>query len=239
MFLKVHPSNYRIVGFTTSPELADLVELAHRKKVLIYEDAGSGALSDLDPLGLGDEPVISRSISAGVDLVSFSGDKLLGGPQAGIIVGKKDSITTLRTDPLYRALRVGKLVYGALEATLEAHLRGTVIDEIPVLRMLAADVSALEHRCRQLIGKIDNRKLNAELTHGNSAVGGGAAPTTAPESPLISLSHSGLSADGIEQRLRESATPVVARIANDRVLIDLRTVAENEVPELLDALNAI
>jgi L-seryl-tRNA(Ser) seleniumtransferase len=239
MILKVHPSNYRIVGFTTSPELKDLAALAHEKNVLLVEDAGSGALRDLTGLGLSDEPVISESISAGADVVTFSGDKLLGGPQAGIIAGSKKCIGILRRDPLYRALRVSKLIYAALEATLESYLRGTETGDVPVLKMLSADKPSLEHRCRLLIERLTNSNLKTEVATGRSAVGGGAAPLTQPESPLVLLSHSAVSADELLSALRQSNVPIIARIVDDRVAIDLRTVAESEEEELFGALKNV
>ena len=239
MILKVHPSNYRIVGFTTSPDLKDLAALAHEKNILLVEDAGSGALRDLTGMGLSDEPVISESISAGADVVTFSGDKLLGGPQAGIIAGSKKCIDILRRDPLYRALRVSKLIYAALEATLESYLRGTETGDVPVLKMLSADKPSLEQRCRLLIERLTNSNLKTEVATGRSAVGGGAAPLTQPESPLVLLSHSALSADELLSALRQSKVPIIARIVDDRVAIDLRTVAESEEEELFEALKNV
>jgi len=239
MILKVHPSNYRIVGFTTSPDLKDLAALAHEKNILLVEDAGSGALRDLTGMGLSDEPVISESISAGADVVTFSGDKLLGGPQAGIIAGSKKCIGILRRDPLYRALRVSKLIYAALEATLESYLRGTETGDVPVLKMLSADKPSLEQRCRLLIERLTNSNLKTEVATGRSAVGGGAAPLTQPESPLVLLSHSALSADELLSALRQSNVPIIARIVDDRVAIDLRTVAESEEEELFGALKNV
>ena len=239
MILKVHPSNYRIVGFTTSPDLKDLAALAHEKNILLVEDAGSGALRDLTGMGLSDEPVISESISAGADVVTFSGDKLLGGPQAGIIAGSKKCIDILRRDPLYRALRVSKLIYAALEATLESYLRGTETGDVPVLKMLSSDKQSLEQRCRLLIERLTNSNLKTEVATGRSAVGGGAAPLTQPESPLVLLSHSALSADELLAALRRSKIPIIARIVDDRVAIDLRTVAESEEEELFQALKNV
>jgi L-seryl-tRNA(Ser) seleniumtransferase len=239
VILKVHPSNYRIVGFTTAPALSELADLAHRKNILIYEDAGSGAVGDLSAVGLDDEPVISESLKAGADAVTFSGDKLLGGPQAGIVVGKRSYIETLRKDPLYRALRVSKLIYAALEATLEAHLRGTAFRDVPVLRMLSMRRQELEQRCQRLIDELANSSLTAEIVPGRSAVGGGAAPTTQLDSALIALDHAALSADELERKLRLASVPVITRITEDRVTIDLRTVSENEEPELLAALRAL
>jgi L-seryl-tRNA(Ser) seleniumtransferase len=239
MILKVHPSNYRIVGFTTSPSLSELSELSKRNNILLYEDAGSGVVADLGSYGLADEPVIGKSINAGADIVTFSGDKLLGGPQSGIIIGKSEFIERLRKDPLYRALRVSKLIYAALEATLESHLRGNAVDEIPVLRMLAVAADELEDRCRELIQGLDNSNLTSEIIHGNSAVGGGAAPMFQPESALIVLKHSRLSAYELEIKLRMSKVPVIARIVDDRVTIDLRTVSESEMKDLASALQEV
>lgn len=239
MILKVHPSNYRIVGFTASPSLAELAYLAQRKNIVLYEDAGSGALTDLCALGLGDEPVIGESLAGGADIVTFSGDKLVGGPQAGIIAGRRELIDKLRKDPLYRALRVSKLIYAALEATLEAHLRGQGIEEIPVLRMLAADTANLRERCNNLVEKLTNTNLRAEIVLGNSAVGGGAAPMTRPESSLIALTHPAFSAEELEMKLREAEIPAITRIYDDHVTIDLRTVSEDEEPDLLVLLQTL
>ena len=240
MILKVHPSNYRIVGFTKSPDLKDLAALAHEKNILLVEDAGSGALKDLTRLGLTDEPVISDSIAAGADVVMFSGDKLLGGPQSGIIAGSKKCIDVLRRDPLYRALRVSKLIYAALEATLESHLRSSELNEVPVLRMLSASASALERRSKHLVEQLLNHEnLTSEIKIGHSAVGGGAAPLTQPETPLVLLAHSELSADQLESVLRSSVVPVITRVIDDQVAIDLRTVAKSEDEELIAALKAI
>lgn len=239
LLLRVHPSNYRIVGFTSTPTLNELAELAHDKDLLIYEDAGSGAIFDLSAYGLNDEPVMRESINAGVDLVSFSGDKLLGATQAGLIVGRRAAVETLRKHPLYRALRVDKLTLAALAATLDAHLREASFAEVPVLHMLALSYEELDQRARQFLLRMaerSNATLQGEIIEGNSAIGGGAAPTTRLRTPLIALSHETLSAENIERALRYSDTPVVARINENRVLLDLRTVAIDEEPELLDAL---
>lgn len=239
MILKVHPSNYRIVGFTASPSVSELSELAHNKRILLYEDAGSGAVADLTDIGLADEPVISESLKAGADIVTFSGDKLLGGPQAGIVAGRRDVVERLRKDPLYRALRVSKLIYAALEATLDAHIRSRSKEEVPVLQMLAADAAALEKRCRKIIKSLDSAHLKAEIVSGRSAVGGGAAPLTQPETPLIALTHRSLSAHELESRLRQNSIPIIVRIIDDRVMLDLRTVSAEEESDLLDALFAL
>lgn len=241
LILKVHPSNYRIVGFTASPNLAELADLAHRHDILLYEDAGSGALFDLSRYGLNEEPVISQSISAGADIVTFSGDKLLGGPQAGLIVGKQEVLEKIRKHPLYRALRVDKFIYAALEATLEAHRRETAMSEIPVLKMLSVNKEELAERVEQFSKKLsaglgENRCLQCEVIEGTSVIGGGSAPTVQPETILLSLKHEKMSSDKLDQMLRNSEPPVITRILDDQVLIDLRTVSEREETELLEIL---
>jgi len=239
LIMRVHPSNYRIIGFTASPELSALADLAHQSGLFLYEDAGSGALNDLSGFGLNDEPVVRESISAGVDLVSFSGDKLLGGPQAGLIVGRREIIDRLRKHSLYRALRVDKLCLAALEATLAAHRREST-DEISALRMLALATDTLEKRARNLIDQLANQgaaaEMKATIIAGQSAIGGGSGPNVHPPTALIALEHGTLSADDLELKLRQFLPPVIARIADGLVLIDLRTVSVHEEPELLQAL---
>jgi len=244
MILKVHPSNYRITGFTRSAESAELAELAHRRNILFYEDAGSGALVDLGEIGITGEPEISKIIAAGADLVSFSGDKLLGGPQAGIIVGRSETVGKLRKDPLYRALRVDKMISAALEATLDSYARGTAKDDIPVLRMLAADKAEMDERSRRFVDLLRNSPendggLNVDLVEGSSAVGGGAAPGSPIVTTVIALQHNLLRDVELERRLRLNEPPVIARIEAGSVLIDLRTVDEGEEAELLSAINQI
>jgi L-seryl-tRNA(Ser) seleniumtransferase len=188
---RVHPSNFRVVGFTSQPSIADLAALAHKHNLPLYEDAGSGALYDLSPQGLTDEPVIRQSVRAGADVVSFSGDKLLGGPQAGIIVGRSEIIEHIRRTPLARALRADKLVLGALEATLEAHARGTAHTEIPALRMLHETYAVTRERATKFLVQLratpsavsdgrlneaDASALTSELIEDTAAVGGGSAP---------------------------------------------------------------
>lgn len=236
LLLKVHPSNFRITGFTAAPSPAELAELAHSRGLFLYEDAGSGALVDLSAYGLGDEPLISESIAAGVDVVTFSGDKLLGASQAGLIVGKREIIERLRKHPLYRVLRADKLAYAVLEATLETYRRETARDEIPVLRMLAMPKDEIAGRAKALTAKLEKSGLKVEIVDGRSVVGGGAAPDVQPETVLIALEEPGLSADGLEEKLRLSDPPVITRIENGRVVIDLRTVAESEEEELVDIL---
>jgi L-seryl-tRNA(Ser) seleniumtransferase len=242
MVLKVHPSNFRITGFTTAPATKDLADLAHRHGIPLCEDAGSGAVEDLSRMGLTNEPVIGDLIEAGADIVIFSGDKLLGGPQSGIIVGRAEYISKLRKAPYFRAFRVDKAITAGLEATLEAHLRGKADNEIPVLRMLSISTEEMEKRSITFLDRLnaligENAALKAALQTGRSAVGGGAAPDSDIRTTLISLSHSQMSEAELEERLRSTATPVISRIEDGRVLIDLRTVAESEEGELLETIS--
>ncbi|MBC7901025.1 MAG: L-seryl-tRNA(Sec) selenium transferase [Saprospiraceae bacterium] len=241
IILKVHPSNYKIIGFTEKPGIGELAELAHQKGIMLYEDAGSGAIFGLDDYGLNDESVIGRSISAGADIVSFSGDKLLGGPQAGLIVGRSDLIEQIRKHPLYRALRVDKLIYAALEATLYSYRRDTAFKDIPVLRMISASLENLTERTNAFAQQLHqglnaNADLKIEVAPGSSVVGGGAAPIVERATRLLTLVHRKLSAGELEHRLRSAEIPVITRIVDDKVLIDLRTVSEGEECELRDIL---
>lgn len=241
LITRVHPSNYRIVGFTAAPGLSELAELAHGKDILLYEDAGSGAIFDLGEYGLTDEPVISDSIKAGADVVTFSGDKLLGGVQSGLIVGRREVVERIRKHPLYRALRVDKLIYAALEATLESFRREKATQEIPVLKMLSMTNAELKTRASKFAKKLikncaAKEDLEIELIEGNSVVGGGSAPMAHPATTLLALKHWQMSATKLEEVLRLSNPPIIARILEDRVLIDLRTVSESEETELLEVL---
>jgi len=244
VLLKVHPSNYRIIGFTAAPALSELADLAHRNEILLYEDAGSGAIFDLAEYGLTDEPVISQSIVAGADIVTFSGDKLLGGVQSGLIVGRRETVEKIRKHPLYRALRVDKLIYAALEATLEAFRRENFSQEIPVLKMLSATpaelmkrAAAFADRLREISG--EDSVLELEIAEGNSVIGGGAAPNASPATTLLALKHARLSVGKLEEILRGSKPPVITRILDDKVLVDLRTVSESEEAELLKIISEI
>ena len=244
VILRVHPSNYRIIGFTAAPTLAALTALAKKHKLLLYEDIGSGALIDLSKIGLKDEPVVSKSIIDGADVVTFSGDKLLGGPQAGIIAGRREIIDKLRKHPLYRALRVDKIAYAALEATLSSYRRGNAPNEIPALKMLSATQDEIRERANGMLEKIRSKltrdsNLKFEIIDGLSAIGGGAAPTVQLETKLLALTHKKMSVSRLEHFLRISVPPVIARIVDDRVVIDLRTVFESEDAELLEVLGRL
>jgi L-seryl-tRNA(Ser) seleniumtransferase len=242
LIMRVHPSNYRIVGFTAAPKLDELVVLAHEAKLPIYEDAGSGAIRNLADFGLDDEASVQECLKAGVDVVSFSGDKLLGSAQAGLIVGTAEVITRLRNHSLYRALRADKLCLAALEATLDAHRR-EAFDEIPALQMLSHSKEAIGKRAADFIQKLSegtaSNVITATTLEGESAVGGGSGANVHPKTVLISIRHQTMSAEEVEKRLRHSSTPVISRIAGDAVLLDLRTVDPREEAELLRALKAL
>jgi len=243
MILRVHPSNYRVVGFTETATLRQLAELAERKGVILFEDLGSGALIDLSPFGVGGEPSVRDSVNAGVDIVAFSGDKLLGGPQAGIVVGKREFVEKLRRHPLYRAFRPSKLISAALEATLAAYSRETASSEIPVIKMLAEPKEAIRGRAAAIADKVrdamERRGFAVELRDGFSTTGGGTAPLARIETSLLALTHATLSADAIAAVLRSAETAVVSRIEDDAVCLDLRTVDnDNALAEALFALAA-
>jgi L-seryl-tRNA(Ser) seleniumtransferase len=241
LIMRVHPSNYRIIGFASSPPRPELAALAHEAGLPLYEDAGSGLLSDLSQYGLDDEPLVPKLVADGADVVSFSGDKLLGSVQAGLIVGKADLVQRLRKHPLYRALRSDKLRLAALEATLDAHHRNAS-EEIPALHMLTLPADEIENRAKLIIHQIageGKNALNASLLPGESAIGGGAGPTTAPPTSLIALTHELLSAQEIEILLRKSTPPIISRISDGKVLLDIRTVFPDEESHLVDSLRSI
>lgn len=230
MILRVHPSNYRIVGFTAAPTIDELVAVARENNVVLFEDIGSGAIADVANYGVADEPSPAESIKSGVDIVAFSGDKLLGGPQSGIIAGRRELIDKLRKHPLYRALRVDKLTIAALGATLDSYIRGTEADEIPVIKMLATSTDEIKARAEQFVESFaENTPLTFDIIEGTSAIGGGSAPTSHPKTWLVAVSRSDLSVDSLASRLRANDPPIITRIENDRVLIDLRTVTLQEI----------
>ena len=228
LILRVHPSNFRIEGFTERPALADLVEAGRTLGVPVVEDLGSGNLDET----LADEPSVRASLASGVGLVCFSGDKLLGGPQAGILAGRRTLVDQLRRHPLMRAFRVDKLTYAALEATLLEYLAGRAASAIPVRAMLALPVETIEARARALGDRLAAGGWRVTLMSGSSAVGGGSAPGLPLPTVLLAIERDGLTAAALEARLRALATPVVARIVDDRVVLDLRTVPERDIDGL-------
>ncbi len=224
MFMRVHPSNFRIEGFTERPTLDELVGAGRSMQVAVVEDIGSGCLLD----DLEGEPSVQQSIAAGVDLVCFSGDKLLGGPQAGIIVGRKALIDQLRTHPLMRALRADKITFALLEATLAEYVSGRATTTIPVQRMLHTSADDIEARAQALGSALAEQGWRVATISGASAVGGGSAPGLQLPTVLLAISRDGESAEQTERRLRALDPPVIARIEHDRVVLDLRTVLPDE-----------
>ena len=235
LLLRVHRSNFEITGFTEQAGLGEMVALARRRNLPLMEDLGSGALVDLHSVGIDGEPGVLDSLRAGVDIVTYSGDKLLGGPQAGLISGRADLVARMRSNSLFRALRVDKLTYAALEATLLAYVKRDH-DAVPVLRMMRLSKDEIGRRAETLVAKVQTgqaklAKLTMALCDGESVIGGGAAPSAVLPTRLIALTHIGLSADELSARLRANAPPVIARVEEGRVLLDLRTVfPEQDAP---------
>jgi L-seryl-tRNA(Ser) seleniumtransferase len=235
VLLRVHRSNFEITGFTEQAGLGEMVALARRRNLPLMEDLGSGALVDLHSVGIDGEPGVLDSLRAGVDIVTYSGDKLLGGPQAGLISGRADLVARMRSNSLFRALRVDKLTYAALEATLLAYVKRDH-DAVPVLRMMRLSKDEIGRRAETLVAKVQTgqaklAKLTMALCDGESVIGGGAAPSAVLPTRLIALTHIGLSADELSARLRANAPPVIARVEEGRVLLDLRTVfPEQDAP---------
>jgi L-seryl-tRNA(Ser) seleniumtransferase len=240
LLLKVHTSNFRILGFTAEVPIKDLVVLGQAKSVPVMEDLGSGCFIDLSRYGMESEPTVQEAIQAGVDVVTFSGDKLLGGPQAGIILGKKRALDFLKKNPLNRALRIDKLTLAGLESTLRAYLDpGQALKILPVLSMLTCPLEELEGRAKQLRRKLIkgvSSSCQITLREENSQVGGGALPLQALPTRVLALRPLRISAAVLEERLRKSETPVIARVKEEEVLLDLRTVAEEEEEPLLEAV---
>lgn len=229
LLLRVHPSNFRIQGFTARPSLEDLASLSRDSGIPLYEDLGSGSLSDLTPLGV-DEPSVRASIAAGVNLVSFSGDKLLGGPQAGILAGDPLLVERLRANPMFRALRVDKLIIAAMETCLRAHLFERK-EALPVSRMLGLSADYLRDRASRMVAGLE--AASAEVREGESLIGGGSTPAQSLPSVLIALRGN---AAALERALRTSTPPVIARVEQDTLLLDLRTVPPEQDALLLSLL---
>ncbi len=232
LLLRVHPSNFRIEGFTSRPELGELVALGKERGVPLYEDLGSGCITDLRAFGV-EEPLVGDSIRAGANLVSFSGDKLLGGPQAGILAGDAELVTRLRRNPMFRALRLDKLIYQALETTL----RNLVLerwDRIPALGMISQSSEQLRARTEQMRGRLDG--LRVSTIEGNSMIGGGSTPGQPLDSWLIAIHCTDVMET--ERRCRLSDPPVVARIEDGRLLLDLRTVFPDDEADLARVIRA-
>ena len=243
LILKVHTSNYRILGFTEAVSGETLAELAQQHQIPVLEDLGSGLLIDLAPYGLPKEPTVREALKTGIDLVTFSGDKLLGGPQAGIIVGRRAVIDKVRKHPMARALRIDKLTLAALEATLQLYLDPqTALTNIPTLQMLAVPAEELHQRCEKLLPKLqgslgDAAELN--VCQACATVGGGALPLAELPGWVIALVPQDISLNELASRLRSCDTPVVGRIQDDRFLIDPRTLSDDDEESLLQALRQV
>jgi L-seryl-tRNA(Ser) seleniumtransferase len=227
LLLRVHPSNFRMIGFTERPAVAELAELAAERHLLLMEDLGSGCLEDLAPFGLAEEPVVSQSLEAGVDVVTFSGDKLVGGPQAGILLGRQEALARIRKNPLFRALRVDKLTIAALEATIALYLRRDFAS-VPAQRMIRASKEDIGVRAEPLATQLrDLPGLTVSLVDGESVAGGGSTPGQFLPSKLIAVTHERHSAQNLSAALRRNRPPIVARVEANQLLLDLRTVLDD------------
>jgi len=238
LLLRVHRSNFAIVGFTEQPSLEELAALGHKHKLPVMEDLGGGALLPLRSLGVNESSVMD-SLRAGVDVVTYSGDKMLGGPQAGILSGREELIKKIRSNPLFRALRVSKLIYAALEATLMEYIRRNH-DAIPFARMMQLSAEEIHERAEAMRTRLASAsRLRIEIIPGESLVGGGSAPTSVLPTYLLAITAEGLSADELAARLRAHNPPVIARVDEGRALVDLRTVFEQEEAQVVLALLAV
>jgi L-seryl-tRNA(Ser) seleniumtransferase len=237
--LRVHPSNFRVAGFTTRPTLAELSALARRRRIPLIEDLGSGALTDLSALGVEPEPTVRESLTAGCDVVTFSGDKLLGATQAGLILGRKRRVDRLRRDPLARALRVDKLTLAALEATLPAYSDpARAMREVPALRMIGRPEAELEQRARSLADAIRGRLpgLRVAVERGAGEVGGGALPLQRLPGWVVAIGHADLATEELERRARAADPPLIGFIRTGTFRLDVRTLADDEMDEVVAAL---
>lgn len=242
VLLKVHTSNYRIVGFTESVSLDELVKIGRDNDIPIVEDIGSGVLIDFSKYGFTYEPTIQASIKAGVDVVSFSGDKMLGGPQAGIIIGKKKYIEAMKRNQLTRALRIDKMTLAALEATLSFYLdENDAINNIPTLNLLLMDKEVLKERCCKLKEKLNSNLSSYEIymDEDYSMVGGGSMPTERISTYVLKLNLPKMSSEKLERHLREYKTPIVTRIFENSIIIDIRTVKDSDFDIILQGLKSI
>jgi L-seryl-tRNA(Ser) seleniumtransferase len=243
LLLKVHKSNYHVIGFTEDVDTAELVNMGRKYGIPVMEDLGSGCFVDFSKYGLIKEPTVQEVLAEGVDLVTFSGDKLLGGPQAGIILGKKHLVEAVRKNQLTRALRIDKLTLLALEETLRVYRdEQAAVREIPTLNMILVAPKNLKAKARRLtrmIGKVESRNFSLSVTDGESKVGGGALPLLVLPTSLVCLTPGQLSAGTLEGKLRAYDPPIIVRIEKDQVLIDVRTVQENELRMVAQAIRAL
>ena len=241
VLLKSHTSNFRIIGFTAAPTRTELASLASETKTILMEDLGSGVLIDLSPYGLTDEPIVSDILKAGVDLVMFSGDKLLGGPQAGIIAGRADLITKLKSHPLCRAVRIDKVSLAALEATLRLYKPPhNPVEVIPVLKTLAQSLSTIQTRAETLANVLGEMGVeDIHVCRAVAYVGGGSMPQQDLESYVVSLALPTLTANALASALRQADAPIVGRIESDRLLLDARTLTDDDLPLIKNAFQTL
>lgn len=242
LLLRVHPSNFRILGFTERPSLAELVELGRRHSIPVMDDIGSGALIDLSPYGFPHEPTMPRSVRQGADVVCASADKLLGGCQAGIIVGRHDLVSQLERSPLYRALRVDKLTVIALEATLRLYLDpDTLLTANPTMRMITEPLEACARRASRIARAIRQARPEAEvaITSSRAQIGSGSVPGETLPTKVVAVRVPGISTDDLARRLRKAEPPIFTRVREDRVLIDAKTVLPDEITAIADAFRAL
>jgi len=241
LLLKVHKSNYSIVGFTADVSLEDLVALGARYQIPVMEDLGSGTFVDFSKYGLLKEPTVQESVAAGADVITFSGDKLLGGPQAGIIVGKKDLLNDIKKNPITRALRIDKLTLAALESTLRYYRNiDTVMGSIPTLRMLSLPFGYIETKAKELgkmLENIGDTRMTIKLINLSSRAGGGALPLLNLPSKGVGVEIQGISSNSIEEYLRNNELPIIGRIEDDIFIMDLRTVQDDELLTIKNAFN--
>ena len=241
LLLRVHTSNYRIVGFTHAASLEELVALGRKRSIPVMDDLGSGAFVDLSPFGVTDEPTVQSSVKAGADVITFSGDKLLGGPQAGLIVGRKESVSRIRKNPLFRALRVDKLKLTALEATLKLYLdKERLFRELPTLRMISMALDECERRALSLASRLKGLPgLTVDVWDDASEFGGGSVPTQQIPTKVVAVKHASTSLEALYEKLRLGRPCVFARVQRERVLFDVRTLQEGEDEEIAASLQRI
>jgi L-seryl-tRNA(Ser) seleniumtransferase len=235
LLLRVHRSNFEITGFTEQPSIEELVALARRRGIPLMEDLGSGALVDLEKFGIQGEATVLDSLRGGVDVVTYSGDKLLGGPQAGLLSGRSELIARMRANSLFRALRVDKMTYAALEATLLAYVKREY-GKVPALKMMSLSKEEIGARAKSVASRVPAGKVKISIVDGESVIGGGAAPSSVLPTRLLAVTCSSVSADELSERLRASDPPVIARVEEGRVLVDLRTVFPEQDHLIVDAL---
>ena len=241
VLLKVHPSNYKIVGFTSEATVAELSELARKRDLVVMNDLGSGALVDLTRYGLPHEPTVTETLACGADVVTVSGDKLLGGPQCGLILGKRVLVTQMASHPLFRALRADKMTLAALEATLRLYLDPeTLAANLPVLQMLAPSPEQLTRKARRLsVGLKKLPGLSVKISEGISYAGGGSLPEAGLPTKLVQVRSASQSIDSLSDALRRNHPPIIGICANGSYIMDVRTVSDGEIREIITAFSDV